>query len=262
MPSTLTTGYVTVSSLPLGVVRPLIAMPSRLTESADSWRVRATALGLTYQQAIVRAGGVPVAVPPLFDRDEADDAARDVIARVDALCLPGGPDVNPARYGASAVHPKVYGVCDEHDTLDIALARAAIRAGCPVLAICRGHQVLNVALGGTLHQHLGELVGEEAAAGHFKQYNDIDLVAGSKVALTMGTARPCSHCVHHQAIDRLGDGLVVTAWAGEVIEGVELPGRWVVGVQWHPEDDAAKDPQQQSLFDGFVAASRELATRV
>jgi putative glutamine amidotransferase len=234
----------------------LIAMPSRLTSVADTWRVPATALGLPYQEAMVRAGGAPVAIPPLFDPASADEVARDVVARVDAVCLPGGPDVNPSRYGITDPHPKVFGVRDEHDALDLALARAAIDAEVPLLAICRGHQVLNVALGGSLHQHLADVIGEEQAAAHFKQHHDIELVPGSRAAAAMGTDRPHSHCVHHQAIDRLGEGLVVTARRGDVIEGVELPGHWVVGVQWHPEDDAAADAQQQALFDGFVAAAR------
>jgi putative glutamine amidotransferase len=234
----------------------LIARPSRLTSVADTWRVPATALGLPYQEAMVRAGGAPVAIPPLFDPASADEVARDVVARVDAVCLPGGPDVNPSRYGITDPHPKVFGVRDEHDALDLALARAAIDAEVPLLAICRGHQVLNVALGGSLHQHLADVIGEEQAAAHFKQHHDIELVPGSRAAAAMGTDRPHSHCVHHQAIDRLGEGLVVTARRGDVIEGVELPGHWVVGVQWHPEDDAAADAQQQALFDGFVAAAR------
>ena len=134
----------------------------------------------------------------------------------------------------------------EHDAVDLALARAAIAQDKPVLAICRGHQVLNVALGGTLHQHLPDVIGKRAAAGHYHNHNDIDVVAGSKTAAAMGTTRPRGHCVHHQAIDRLGAGLVVTAWSDDVIEGVELPDRWVVGVQWHPEDTAASDPAQQA----------------
>jgi putative glutamine amidotransferase len=232
-------------------------MPSRVTSVADSWRVPATALGLSYQEAIVRAGGVALAVPPMFDDDSVADVARDVVSRVDAVCLPGGPDVNPARYGATHTHPKVFGVRDQHDALDVALAGAAIEAAVPLLAICRGHQVLNVALGGSLHQHLGDVIGEDEAATHFKWHHDIEVVPGSRTAAVMGTARPHGHCVHHQAIDRLGRGLVVTARRGDVIEGVEMPDQWVVGVQWHPEDDAAVDAQQQSLFDGFVAAARE-----
>jgi len=234
-------------------------MPSRFTPAADTWRVAATALGLPYQEAIVRAGGIPVAVPPLFNDATADDFARDVMSRVDGLCLPGGPDVGPHRYHAASVHPKVFGVRDEHDTLDIALAKVAIELNKPVLAICRGHQVLNVALGGTLHQHLSDAVGDEVGARHFKQHNDIELMAGSKAAVAMGTTRPHGHCVHHQAIETLGAGLEVTAWSGDVIEAVELADQWVVGVQWHPEDDAATDPEQQALFDGFLAVSRRVA---
>ena len=207
----------------------------------------------------MRAGGIPVAVPPLFNDATADDFARDVMSRVDGLCLPGGPDVGPHRYHAASVHPEVFGVRDEHDTLDIALAKVAIELNKPVLAICRGHQVLNVALGGTLHQHLSDAVGDEVGARHFKQHNDIELMAGSKAAVAMGTTRPHGHCVHHQAIETLGAGLEVTAWSGDVIEAVELADQWVVGVQWHPEDDAATDPEQQALFDGFLAVSRRVA---
>jgi putative glutamine amidotransferase len=237
-------------------MRPLIAMPSRLTDRAESWRVPATALGRPYQEALIRAGGIPLAVPPLLPLDDLEEAAHEVISRVDALCLPGGPDVEPLLYGDPRSHPKLINVRREHDAIDLALARAAIDQDVPVLAICRGHQVLNVALGGTLHQHLPELIGEREADGHYHHHHDIDVVAGSKAAAAMGTTRPHGHCVHHQAVDRVGDGLVVTAWAGDVIEGIELPDRWVVGVQWHPEDTAASDPVQQALFDAFVGAAR------
>ena len=238
-------------------MRPLIAMPSRFTDAADTWRVPATALGRPYQEALVRAGGVPVAVAPLFSDDDVDDVADDVMSRVDALCLPGGPDVEPLRYGDPHAHPKLIKVCHEHDAIDLALARAAVAHDKPVLAICRGHQVLNIALGGTLHQHLPDLIGEAAAASHFHHHNHIDVVPGAKAAVAMGTTRPYGHCVHHQAVDAVGDGLVVTAWAGDVIEGVEIPDRWVVGVQWHPEDTAATDPAQQALFDALVTAARD-----
>jgi putative glutamine amidotransferase len=238
-------------------VRPLIALPSRLTDSADTWRVPATALGRPYQEAIIRAGGTPVAVPPLFHGGLVDEAATVVMSRVDALCLPGGPDVSPLRYGVEDLHPRLIKVRHEHDALDLALARAAIDQDKPVLAICRGHQVLNVALGGSLHQHLPDLIGKRAAAGHYHSHNTVELVAASKVAVAMGTTRPRGHCVHHQAVDRLGEGLVVTAWSNDIIEAVELPDRWVVGVQWHPEDTAADDPAQQGLFDAFVAAARQ-----
>jgi putative glutamine amidotransferase len=250
------TEYAAFAGDTLGSVRPLIALPSRLTQTADTWRVTATAVGRPYQRAIIRAGGLPLAVPPLFAGDDVEAAAGEVMARVDALCLPGGPDVSPLRYGVDELHPRLINVIDEHDALDLALARAAITSDKPVLAICRGHQVLNVALGGTLHQHLPDVIGKRAD-WHHRHHNDIDVVAGSLTAAAMGSTRGRGHCVHHQAIDELAPGLVVTAWSGDVIEGVELPGRWVVGVQWHPEDTAADDPVQQGLFDAFVAAARE-----
>lgn len=241
-------------------MRPLIALSSRFTETAQSWRVPATALGVPYQHAILRAGGQPIAVSPLVADDlTADDIADSVVSRVDGVCIPGGPDVDPHRYGATSVHPTVFGVRSEHDDLDIALVRSALSLGKPILAICRGHQVLNVALGGTLHQHLPDVIGDEPAAQHVLHHHHIDLIAGSKVAAIMGSRSPRCHCVHHQAVDVPGRDLVVTAWAGDVIEGLEMPDRWVVGVQWHPEDDAAHDERQQSLFDAFVSAARNHA---
>ena len=238
---------------------PLIAVPSRFTEAADSWRVPATALGRPYQEAIVRAGAVPVAVPPLFGADPAaaTGGAEAVLSRVHALCLPGGPDVDPRRYGATTVHERVYGVRAEHDALDLALARVAVARRLPVLAICRGHQVLNVALGGTLHQHLADEIGEQAAATHSRNLHEIKIDEGTRTAAAMGTQTPSCHCVHHQAIDDVAAGLTVTAWCDGVIEGVEGvdPDHWLVGVQWHPEDTAHDDPQQQALFDALVAAA-------
>jgi putative glutamine amidotransferase len=236
-------------------VRPLIVLPSRFTVQADSWRVQATALGLPYQAAIVRAGGQPVAVPPLYDEADAFEAALELLSHADGVCLPGGPDIDPRIYGAPSVHADVYGVRAEHDTLDVALARAAVALERPVLAICRGCQVLNVALGGTLHQHLADLVGPERAAAHSRNRHDIELVPGSKIAGAIGAHTARSHCVHHQALDALGVGLAVTAWCDGVVEAVELADRWVLGVQWHPEDDAASDPRQQAVFDAFVRAA-------
>ncbi len=240
-------------------MRPLIALSSRFTDTADSWRVPATGLGLPYQAAIVRAGGQPIAVAPLFGGADPLDVALDVAARVDGVCIPGGPDVDPHRYGATTVHPKVFGVRAEHDALDLALVHAAIALDKPLLAICRGHQVLNVALGGTLRQHLADFIGTDRATEHYRNHHDIELVPGSKVAAAMGADVVHCHCVHHQSVETLGAGLVVTAWSGDVIEGAELPDRWVVGVQWHPEDDAADDPRQQALFDAFVTAASENA---
>jgi putative glutamine amidotransferase len=229
-------------------MRPLIALPSRFADEAATWRVPVSALGVTYQHAIVRAGGQPVALAPI---DGAVADLEHTLARFDGLCLPGGPDVDPRHYGATEVHPTVFGVDERHDALDLKLARVAFEIGLPILAICRGHQALNVALGGTLIQHLGD----GRATDHRFRHHTIELAEGSRAALAMGTRRPRGHCVHHQAVDRVADGMVVTGWADDgTIEAMEAPDRWVVGVQWHPEDDAHEREEQQRLFDAFVAA--------
>ncbi|MET0324358.1 MAG: gamma-glutamyl-gamma-aminobutyrate hydrolase family protein [Ilumatobacteraceae bacterium] len=226
-------------------MRPLIALSSRVTERADTWRVPATALGRTYQDAIVRAGGQPVVLPPI---DTTLDDLTETLARFDGVCLPGGPDVDPHRYGATEIDPRVSMVQPAHDALDLAMAMAAVELGLPLLAICRGHQVLNVALGGTLVQHIDE---------HRFIHHGVRLTPGSLAATAIGQEAPVGHSVHHQAIERLGRGLVVSGWAEDgTIEAVELPGRWVLGVQWHPEDTAEHDGDQQRLFDAFVTACR------
>lgn len=224
-------------------MRPLIALTSRKSDRAETWRVPVTAVGRTYLDAIARAGGQPVVVAPL---DVTLDDLAATLSRFDGVCLPGGPDVDPQRYGATEVHETVTGLDADHDALDLAVARAAVELGIPLLAICRGHQVLNVALGGTLVQHIDD---------HRFVHHAVTLEPGSLVAAAVGQTAPVGHSVHHQAIDRLGTGLVVTGRADDgTIEAVEIPGRWVVGVQWHPEDTAADDPAQQRLFDAFVAA--------
>jgi putative glutamine amidotransferase len=224
-------------------MRMLVAMPGRLLDKSRVERARNdfVAGGERYLAALRRAGAEGAVLAP-----REDDDLRDVLARFDALLLPGGGDVDPTRYG-QAPDPSVRGVSAEHDAMDIAAVHAARSLGLPILAICRGAQVLNVALGGTLVQHM---------ADHRLVVHGVDVDAASRTATAMGTTRPDVHCVHHQAIDRLGAGLTVTSRAdGGSVEGVELEGdAWVVGVQWHPEDRAATDPANQGLFDAFVRA--------
>jgi putative glutamine amidotransferase len=232
-------------------VRPLIVLPARFADEAATWRVPVSAIGVTYQDAIVRAGGQPVVLAPIAGTIPDLNAT---LSRFDGLCLPGGPDVDPHLYGADVIHPAVYGVDARHDTFDLAIARAAIELRMPILAICRGHQVLNVALGGSLIQHLGD----ERTSDHRFRYHSVELQAGCRAALAMGTERPVGHSVHHQAIDRVADGMVVTGLADDgTIEATEAVDGWVVSVQWHPEDDAHHRPEQQGLFDAFVAACSE-----
>lgn len=203
--------------------------------------------GERYLQAIARAGGAGVIAPPVAGAVEQTLA---LLPRVDALVLHGGGDVAPARYGQAGV-AELYGVVDVHDEVELAVCLEAIALDVPVLAICRGMQVLNVALGGTLHQHIGE--------EHRMRYHDVDVVTGSRLAAAVGPDPLLgSHCVHHQALASLGAGLVATATTADgVVHAVEhSDAGWVVGVQWHPEDTAAGDARQQVLFDALVSRSR------
>ncbi|MFM7534845.1 MAG: gamma-glutamyl-gamma-aminobutyrate hydrolase family protein [Acidimicrobiales bacterium] len=228
---------------------PLVLQPGRRTGEAKGPRDVTFSVRRAYAEAVHRAGGRLLALPPIDDRlDELDE----VLGRIDGVLLHGGGDVEPARYGASEVHPTVGGVDPVHDAVELAGVRAAIGRGIPVLAICRGHQVLNVALGGTLHQDLGA-----QGPAHRDCLHEVTVVPGTRLAGALGVGVAVGHSWHHQAIDRLGDGLVVSARAPDgTVEAVELPGSWVLGVQWHPEDTAATDPVNQRLFDGFVAACR------
>ena len=236
---------------------PLVAVPGRLSDKAQGVRTEALAAGRKYLEALRRAGAEGAVLLP-----DADSVSRlpDVLARFDGLLLLGGGDVDPAAYGAADRSPELRGVRPDHDTFELAALHAALELDLPVLAICRGQQVLNVALGGTLHQHI---TGDETTVAHGGHLHAVTLDAGSLAAAAMGTTRPLGSSQHHQAIDRLGDGLVVTGRADDdVIEAVELRGRWVVGVQWHPEDTAAEDPAQQRLFDAFAAACAGVASPV
>jgi putative glutamine amidotransferase len=226
-------------------VTALIAVPGRRRDDIRGARGGAVVAGRRYLEAITRAGGVPAVLDPTHPVDP------EVLRRFDGLLLLGGGDIDPARYGAPDRHPDVDGVDEHHDAFELATLRAALDLDLPVLAICRGCQVLNVALGGTLRQHVDD---------HRGLLHPVALAPGSRTEAAMGTSNPIGWSRHHQVIDRVGDGLVVTACEpGGLVEGVELPERWVVGVQWHPEDSAAEDPAQQGLFDAFVTACQALA---
>jgi putative glutamine amidotransferase len=237
--------------------RPLVAVssyplqPGRVT----GWREGASAVPAEYLNGLRNAGVRPV----ILTTPDPEPATS--LAPFDGLLLIGGGDVDPACYG-SARHPAVYGVDAERDQLELAAAKVAVEMGVPLLAICRGLQVLNVALGGTLHQHLADLLG----MGHHGRadsdgrpvIHDVAIEPSSRLAEIAGEAGVLTGCtsIHHQAVDRLGAGLVVTGRSPDgVIEAVETPpGQgWVVGVQWHPERTAAADPRQQAIFDAFAA---------
>jgi putative glutamine amidotransferase len=239
--------------------RPLIAVTSRRipAERIDHWLEPAQALPTYYLDAIHEAGGIGASV--IYQRPDTVDIDA-FVARFDALMVTGGLDVDPALYGQEA-HPKTGAFDTTSDRWEIALIDAARRAEMPLLAICRGAQLLNVAQGGTLHQHLGDLPGvgpHGIPDGGGGTPNDMLVDAGTRLAEAIGTDGVVGRCHHHQAVDVLGDELIVTARTADgVIEGLEIPGdAWTVAVQWHPEDSARNDPVQQQLFDAFIQASR------
>jgi gamma-glutamyl-gamma-aminobutyrate hydrolase PuuD len=228
----------------------VIAVTGRRLGRTEKWPYSgAAALPYAYLDAVTRAGGQPVIV------NDAPDV-KELVARVDAIVLTGGPDVDPRLYGQPP-HPATYGVDPQADEFECALADVAIARGIPVLAICRGFQVLNVARGGTLHQHIPDdpgvpRHGEPGVAGGARLH-DITLDARSLLADVMDATRVTVSCHHHQAIATPGDGLRVVGRAADgIVEAMELDGSFVLAVQWHPEDTADDDPAQQRLFDALV----------
>jgi putative glutamine amidotransferase len=223
------------------MARPTIGICTPLERARwGAWDQDAFLLPRNYVDAVHRAGAMALLLVPdpvlVDDPDEALD-------RVDGLMLVGGADIDPATYGAEA-HPATFGSVPERDAFELALVRRALEHDMPVLAICRGMQVMNVACGGTLHQHLPELVGHEhhrRVLGSFDGADhDVRLTPGSLAARAAGEQRHATKSHHHQGVDRLGDGLVVTGWADmdELPEALEIEGnRFALGVQWHPEAD-------------------------
>lgn len=226
---------------------PLVAILGKRAAASENARTPVVIAGRLYVDAVQRAGAVPVVVPP----GSGTDATMEAVSRCDALILLGGGDVDPRAYGHTE-NARLYGVDPAQDSFEIEAVRRAVEADIPVLAVCRGHQVLNVALGGTLIQHL------PTTADHRDTMHTVSVVPGSRVASAMGTHEPLVHSFHHQAIDSLAPGLTVVATATDgTIEAVEhASAGWVVGVQWHPEDTAAEDAPNQGLFDALVAAAR------
>ena len=208
-----------------------------------------------YSEAVVRAGGIPVLLPPVG----GDALAGAWLDRLDAVILTGGGDLDPATYDGTP-HPTIYNLDAARDRAELAVARAAVAGTKPVLAICRGLQVLNVVLGGTLYEHLPDVVGEQVAhrlPPRETTTHPVNITADTHLARIMGVTRAETVSWHHQGIRSLGRGLVATAFAPDgVIEAVELPAHpWCIAVQWHPELSAASDPLQQRLFDAVASAA-------
>jgi len=237
--------------------RPAIGICTALEHARWTvWEHEAFLLSRAYVDAVQAAGGLAFMIPPDAATAADPDATLDPL---DGLVLAGGADVDPVTYGA-ARHPRTTGTRPERDAAEIPLARHALARDLPLLGICRGMQLLNVALGGTLIQHLPDDVGHgdhRRRLGSFDGADhDVRLAPGSLAAQACGELMHATKSHHHQGVDRLGRGLVASGWSvlDELVEAIEAPAaRWVLGVQWHPEVDPAS---------GVVAALVEAANVV
>ena len=232
--------------------RPVIGLTTYLEQAQTGvWDVPAAFLPKVYFDAVTRAGGIAVLLPP--QPVDAGIAAA-VLDGLDGLIISGGKDIDPARYGQEA-HPETDAPRPERDAWEDHLMTAALEADLPFLGICRGAQLLNVSLGGTLHQHLPDVVGDRRyqAGGGVFSHVDVEMAPESRLRGLLGEDAVVAQVYHHQAVDRVADGLEVAARTADgTIEALELPGRrFALGVQWHPEEDTA----DTRLFTGLVAAA-------
>lgn len=233
------------------VRRPLIGITTYHRDRGERHRYHVPA---AYVDAVRLAGALPVLLPP------GEASPHELLDAIDGLLLCGGGDIDPARFGGRSGHTAQYATCAERDDFEFALARAALDREVPLLAICRGLQVLNVALGGDLHVHLADVVGEQVPHRLSQDRHTVHSVRidpDSRLAAVLGAASVEVASWHHQAVDRLGAGLRPVAWAEDrTIEAIELDGRAdVLAVQWHPELQVAEEASpHRRLF-------RELAAR-
>ena len=205
------------------------------------------------------AGGVPVLIP-FFLNEEALEIS---LSQMDGILLPGGGDIEPHWYNGDD-HPALRGMDRQRDQADLFAARYAVAHQKPLLAICRGHQVLNVALGGSMWEDVASQVSNEILHDTYGKLprnalpHTVDIQPDSKLFRIIGRETSPVNSIHHQGVHELGEGLVVTAVAPDgVIEGIELPGHpFAIGVQWHPECIIHDDPAMRRLFEGLVEASR------
>lgn len=229
-------------------MRPVIGITTYVTDARfGDWEAESALVPSAYVNAVERAGGRPLLVPP------SEEGLDETLGALDGLIFSGGSDLDPDTYGQEA-HPETKGVAPERDRAELALLQGALERDLPVLAVCRGSQVMNVALGGDLVQHLPEVVGDEKhkhTAGEFADH-DVDLEPGTRLAGLLGDRAPVkSH--HHQGFGQLGQGLRKAAWAEDgTLEAIEDPERrFALGVLWHPEE--AEDLR---LFEALVEEAR------
>jgi len=234
-------------------MRPVIGITSYAEQARwGQWEMPAVLIPLAYVQAVEAAGGRALLVPPF------EGGAEETLDALDGILFSGGGDLDPAVYDAEP-HPATSGVRSERDRAELALLEAALARDMPVLAVCRGSQVLNVARGGDLVQHLPEVVGDEKhkeKLGAFSEH-EVEVSPDSRLGALVGE-RTQVKSSHHQGFGRVGEGLVATAWAGDgTIEGVEDPShRFAVGVLWHPEEG-----EDAALFRALVEEASAYRTQ-
>ncbi|MFF0725445.1 gamma-glutamyl-gamma-aminobutyrate hydrolase family protein [Streptomyces sp. NPDC004134] len=239
----------TASERPDGAGRPVIGITAATSDiKVAVFDMRATFTPQQFVDRVARAGGTPVVLPPLPE-------AASAVAGLDGLLLLAGPDVEPARYGAER-HPETKSVDPVRDEAELAVIAEALRLDVPFLGICRALQLLNVLRGGTLHQHLPDLIGHTGHSPGLRDYGDqrVSLEGGSRIAKVFGSDAATVPCHHHQVVDVLGKGLRATAWsvADGIVEAVEVPDHpFGVTVQWHAEESDDDRP-----FLALVEAAR------
>ncbi len=240
------------------MVTPLIGLTARRLRNGRvaGWTGSGVGERDGYLERIGAAGAFAVLMDPA---PAPPGEIAELVARFDAIVLTGGPDIEPHRYNQTP-HEAVYGSDDIVDDFEFEIARAAQMSNTPLLAICRGLQVLNVAFGGTMHQHIPDLPGIEPhgipGEHNGARLHDVDIAVDSRLHTVLSSSVAKCSCHHHQAIDELAPGWRVAARAHDgIIEAIEpMHSDWfVVAVQWHPEDTAATDSVQQALFDSLVA---------
>ncbi|MEQ3549612.1 gamma-glutamyl-gamma-aminobutyrate hydrolase family protein [Pseudonocardia nematodicida] len=225
---------------------PLIGVTGMWSNRVHGLRFAGNAVAVAVLRSIARAGGEP---HTLFAESPLDPRER--VRRCDGIVVPGGADLLPATHGAEPDPRTVPADHAGQDAFEASIVRAAIAEGVPLLAICRGFQLLNAISGGTIDQHIGD-----EGTLHRNGTHDVEVAAGSRLAGIVGAGRIAVSSYHHQAVDAVADGLVVTAVAPDgVVEGLEHPDAPVVAIQWHPEDDAERDPRHQALFDWVVGTA-------
>jgi putative glutamine amidotransferase len=236
--------------------RPVIGICSAIERASyGAWQLVCNLSPRSYSLSVQAAGGLALLLP-------ADDAAAErpdeMLDLLDGLMLAGGADLDPASYGARP-HPETKGAWPERDRFELALAHRALEREMPVLGVCRGMQMLNVACGGTLVQHLPDELGHEQhrhTPGSFSDH-EVRIEAGTLAARAVGAERTAVKSHHHQGVDELGDGVAVSGWSAEddLVEAIELPGKpYALGVLWHPEED-----ERSRVIGSLVEAAREHA---